>query len=137
MKEIKIYEAFDGKQFDKEMDCRRYERENEEKVVNLFKELVIKTLDVSDLTGLGEDFFLASTIQDWKYSLVKIDSVRDYEILKNYFVLRYSETKIPIDIIGKEIIICTGENFNAGEYWGTIDECVEQYRKALMKFKED
>lgn len=137
MKKVEYWVAFDGKQFEEEVDCRKYERENEEKVVNLFKALIIKTLDASEITNDGYGFLLASTIDGWEYSLVKIDSVRDYEIVRDYLGIRYDITEIPKDIIGKEVIICTGDNFDAAEYWGTIDKCVEQYRKALMKFKED
>ena len=147
MKEIKTtetiervtgYEAFDKTWFSERAECEKYENSAKAVIAQRFKELIIKELDEYDITTSSE--FPASAGGDcWYYALVCIKNEDDLMKAQMYQNSTYSSDvarKFTTDDIGKELVVTIGDRYDSCYIWGTLDECVERYKKALMKFYE-
>ena len=141
MKEIRItrmveqtevkFVADDGMVFtgaNAEKECKTYERtQNEEKVINEFKKLKPKWIDVPlvDWVGCGENEVISITVND------EIDfdtTVRDYYYIKSPSYMDFSnfESKKPKEFPANIVLV-------SGCEWVDIFGSDEDFKKALQK----
>ena len=145
--EVTGYKAFDGTVFDDRDECVKYELGKRNIIIKDFSKIVVKVLEGYEMTTINlsnktctDRCPLCGCGEDWYYALIKIKDYHDLTIAMKYQELAYSkaERKFSSDDIGKELIVTIGECYGDHCYiWGTIDECVENYRKSLMMFKDD
>ena len=136
IEEVTGYEAFDGQVFKEKEECEKYERSAKGVLKKQFMGLVIKEMEVCDITNYGDVPF-TETGEDWYATLVKIKNAEDLKICNMYWELinPKAEAKFTNDMIGKIIIVSVGD----GDWcypMGPIEDCVEKYRKMLMKLTE-
>lgn len=134
--EIVGYKSFDGQEFKEKEECEKYERSAIGVLKKQFMELVIKEMEVCDITNCGSLAF-SECGEDWYAALIKIKNAEDLKICNMYWELINSKSTVKFtnEMIGKEILVRLGDGDWCYPY-GTIEECVERYRTALMKFKE-
>lgn len=147
IEEVIGYKAFDGTEFKDKEECKKYENTARNVIIKNFKEIVIKVLEGYTMTNLTIDKRTCADVcplcgcgEDWHYALICIKDENDLKIAQMYQELAFSNAKrrFTSDDIGKELVISVGESYGDHCYvWGTIDECVDNYRKALMMFKDD
>lgn len=136
MKETVAYMAFDGRLFDNKETCIKYERGMRRMFID---DIIVKKLEGRIITDDACAYPLACVDEDYYYALIRIKNMEDLEKAKLYqSCMPYtSERKFEYNDIGKELLVAIGEDYDICYIYGTIDECVEMYRKALMKFKEN
>ena len=134
MKETVAYMAFDGRLFDSKEICIKYERG----MRRIIDDIIVKKLEGRVITDDGGAFPLACIDEGYYYALVRIKNMEDFAKASLYQECCFqSKRKFTHDDIGKELLVAIGEDYDSCYIYGTIDECVEKYRKALMKFKEN
>lgn len=120
--------ADDGKEFATETECKNYERtQNEGKVVNEFKKLSPKWIDVPlvDWVGCGENEVISVIVK----SEIEYDTtVRDYYYIKSprYMDLSCLESKKPKEFPADIVLV-------SGCEWVDVFGSKEDFKKALMK----
>ena len=139
MREIVHYEAFDGSLFDTKAKCVEYETNSIEKITEDFKKLIVRYREGCKITDYASAFPLAEVAECWWYGIIVMKDEHDYEVASRYAKIKHDNREIP-KIFNKEIIVALGDgNSNTCEYnffycWGTVEEAVEKYRRALMGF---
>lgn len=151
MKEIKVtetvekvvgYEAIDGRRFDDESECIKYDKTAGAVITAEFKKRVLKEMLVSEITDSG-NLALCEYGDDSYVALVKITDQYDLNACNMYCQHVRSQQLFTNDMIGNEVLVHIGYgSINGGccydNSWvyGTIDECIEKYRKGLLKMYE-
>lgn len=144
------YEAYDGTRFDTEDECKRYEGLANNVIKKKFKNLVIKEIESCDITDWGDAYYGATIGEDWYIALVYIKDEKDLMIAQMF----QSSTGDCINglfdesMIGKKVIVSIGSGIypipKSGKkctydycyVWGTIEDQVKAYEKALKKLEE-
>lgn len=139
------YISYNGLSFDDAESCEKYESDHMDYATNIFKSLVVKCLSDDDILQYLNSVGGGSCDECWFNVLVRIKNMDDLNIAQLFLnnIEEYTgykmERKFTIDDIGKELIVSVGDITDGKYKWchiyGTIDECVEEYRKALMQFK--
>lgn len=148
VEEITGYKAFDGTEFKTKEECEKYEETASAVIKKRFMETCIKhIIEDSVVTGEGGDFFEASVGDCYSSAIVRIENEEELKIALMYQELIGSHAKrrmFSANDFGKDLLCYIGEcnhcvdgtmvfEFDNCYIWGTIDECVEQYRHSLMK----
>lgn len=140
MREIKIYEAFDGVMFKKLGECKEYEDNAKEKIINDFKSLIVRENEGLQITDTGCAFPLAEMAEDWWYAIIIMKNEDDYKKAAHYAsYVNPCHESIP-KIFNKEIIVATGEGNRERSYYndfyfhGTIEDAVADYTMTLLTF---
>lgn len=146
MKEIKYYEAFDGKRFDNAYDCSRYEKRCEQEKFENSDEYKRKK---EDFKRLNEMVIVFSGIpinehyldpDCWYFTWFKVDNNEDAELLDEYVDNGISISdikKYPTYICvesEREFFYDEEELDFGGEYAITLDECIKETEWFFDKF---
>ena len=120
--------ADDGMEFATEAECKAYERtQNEDKVINEFKKLNPKWLNVPlvDWVGCGENEVISVTVKnEIEYDI----TVRDYYYIKSPKYMDFSclESKKPKEFSADIVLV-------SGYEWVDIFGSKEDFKRALME----
>lgn len=148
MKEIKTvetvekivgYEACDGRKFEDKEQCLKYEKTATAVITADFRKRIVNIMEEIKVTGEGDVPF-TEIGEDWYVARVKLENHEDLNVCNMYSQLQRNKNMFTEDMIGKEVLVSIGSSIRGGEYafdncwvYGTLDECVEKYRKGLMK----
>lgn len=140
IEEVVGYVAFDGTEFKEKEECEKYERTANAVIVQRFIKITVKELEEVVITGDGNNYLGSGCGDDWYDALIKIENEDDLKAAQMYQNLvehpKYPyERKFTNDDIGKELVVSIGEHHEHCYIYGTIDECVDAFRKAIMQFK--
>lgn len=125
--------ADDGKEFfgnNAEAECRRYERiQNEEKVINKFKKLKPKWIDVPlvDWVGCGENEVISVTVNDE----IEFDTtVKDYYYIKSPDYMDFSgfESKKPKEFPANIVLV---NGYEWVDIFGSETDFIEALKKTM------
>lgn len=136
MEELRYYKATDGSLFDTREKCEIYEGNRKENVINRFKKLIYKEADTIDVTKEGSAFPFAEIAEDWYVGIMIITNDDEYQTVVDYAKLCNYKREIP-KIFGQKIIVGLGwgkTHYDEFYVYGTVDDAVEKYRKALDSF---
>lgn len=139
VEEIIGYEAFDGEVFKSKEECMKYEGTANAVIKRNFMEnVVVRKLEVCEVTKYGVAFLFADGGEDWFAALVRIKNETDLQYAQMFQenVHPGLNRKFTPDDIGKDLIISLGFENDCCYVYGTIDECIENFKKAISKFYE-
>lgn len=151
MKEIKVtesvekvvgYEAIDGKRFYDKDECLKYDKTAAAVIKAEFRKRVVKHVEIAKLTGSGS-VPLSECGECYYVALVRIKNMDDLNACNMFSQFDRKKNLFNDEMIGKDILVCVGNgnyenecNYDNCWPYGTIDECVDKYRKGLMKIYE-
>ena len=150
MKEIKVtesiekvvgYEAIDGTRFDDKEECYKYDKTAGAVIKAEFKKRIVKAMPTCNITKCG-DIAFTEPGEEWGAALVRIKDKEDLRVCNMFSQFDRNTNQFNESMIGKDVIVYIGDwygdQMRLNNCWvcGTIDDCVEEYRKGLMKFYE-
>lgn len=151
MKEIKTvetvekivgYEACDGRKFEDKEQCLKYEKTATAVITADFRKRVVNVMELIKITDEGAVPF-CEIGEGWYVALVKIQNHDDLKVCNMFSQLQRNKNMFTEDMIGKSVFVSIGSGSGNGGYefdncwvYGTVEECVEKYRNALMKMFE-
>ena len=151
MKEIKVtesvekvvaYEAIDGTRFNDKDECLKYDNTAGAVIKAEFKKRVLNVVEVSKLTSCG-DVPLSECGEDWYVAIVRINNQEDLHACNMFSQFDRQKNLFTDEMIGKDILVSVGDGDSQGNSYynncypyGTIDDCIDKYRKGLMKVYE-
>lgn len=149
VEEIIGYEASDGTQFKTKEECEKYEQTAAYVIKERFKKLVIKEMEGCAISDTGSAFFMAIADEDYFHALVEIKNDDDLKVAQMYHKLvGYGSRGFTTEMIGKKVLVTIGNGIyptpksgKQGYYdecyvYGTIEEQIEKYEKALRRLEE-
>ena len=151
VEEIVGYKAFDGMEFDSKEECEKYENTASAVIKKRFMETCVKhVIEDIEITDEGENYFESGIGEGYASAIVRIENEEELKIALMYQELVLEDLHIKSrrfssDDFGKDLLCYIGDcSYNEGDgsldvgyencyIWGTIDECVQQYRYCLLK----
>lgn len=147
IEEVVGYVAFDGTEFKDKAECEKYENTAEAIINHRFAESCVKHMMVDSMaTEIGDGYWEAGCGEEYYSGIVQINNDEELQIALMFQELhcKSAKRKFSTSDYGKDLVVYLGEReyktgrciFENCYIWGTIDECAEQFRKALMNFYE-
>ena len=136
VEEVVGYVAYDGTEFKDRDECCKYEGTAKAIIHKRFKELVVRDIVGIDLADEGSAYVCAGIDECWHYALVRIKDENDLKAAQMYKELEQKSAirDFTTNDIGCDLIVGIGENYDYCWIYGTFEECIDNFRKAMSKF---
>ena len=136
VEEVVGYIAYDGTEFKDRNECCKYEETARAIIHKRFKELIVKDIVGIDLADYGSAYVCAAIDECYHYALVRIKNENDLKVAQMYKELEHkgAERDFTTSYIGHDLIVGIGERYDCCYIYGTFEECIDNFRKAMNKF---
>ena len=138
IEEVQGYEASDGTFFTSKEECEKYEKTAKAVISARFKKLIVRDRPMFKVTGDGSIPFTECG-EECTVGVVRLNSSEDVMAAQMYMkTTGYGGRDFDESMIGKDILCflgCCGDEYCV--VYGTVDECVERYRKGLESLLKD
>lgn len=141
IEEVVGYEAFDGRVFDSEAECKKYEKTAEAVICKDFYELIIretgKSFNDSKFAecDIWNNFGYGS--EEYDYAIVEIRDERELEIANRFYEIKHGKG-ISSDYIGKKVLVNLGMSYvDYADVFAnprTREELIEQFTADIDKY---